>query len=66
MYKGGGYGFKLFTLELKIIDALQQIFFSSKFIIISYNAHVKLEIWVLKLREAGAFVSHLTHFCYFG
>ena len=23
---GGGYGFKLFTLELKIIDALQQIF----------------------------------------
>jgi hypothetical protein len=24
---GGGYGFKLFTLELKIIDALQQIFF---------------------------------------
>ena len=28
MYKGGGgYGFKLFTLELKIIDALQQFFF---------------------------------------
>jgi hypothetical protein len=28
---------KLFTLELKIFDALQQIVFSSKFIIISYT-----------------------------
>jgi hypothetical protein len=40
--KGGGYGFKLFTLELKIIDALQQIFFSSKFIIIL--------VWSVKYR----------------
>jgi hypothetical protein len=37
-------GFKLFTLELKIIDALQQIFFSPKFVIISYTIMHESEI----------------------
>ena len=35
--RGGGYGFKLFTLELKIINAVQQTIFFSKFIILSYT-----------------------------